>query len=284
MSYKSDPRGTRPVRLVVLHTTEGALTAAALGAYFYRPDVMASSHVGIGTDGIRQYVSYSRSAWTVRSGNPISDNAEICGFAHWTREQWLNDHRQLLDLAAGWVRGRCLARGIPIRKLSTAEVAAGKAGVIGHWDWTVGMRDGTHTDPGTGFPWDYVMNRAAAGAPSKEDNDMQPTDAVKDPGPGKWGHIWLNAQQNAAAVRQQLAGLISAVAQLAADPNIDETKLAELLDAAVAKHTPTAEENAAQMLPVVTAAVHDALGADNADQADAIVNAIVGRLQNGATA
>lgn len=163
MSYKSSPRGARPVRLIVLHTTEGALTAASLGAYFYRPDVAASSHVGIGTDGLKQYVSYSRSAWTVRSGNPVSDNAELCGFAHWTREQWLNDHRKVLDLAADWVKARCLARGIPRRKLTTSQVAAGAAGVIGHWDWTVGMRDGTHTDPGSQFPWDYVMNRAAQG-------------------------------------------------------------------------------------------------------------------------
>jgi N-acetyl-anhydromuramyl-L-alanine amidase AmpD len=29
--------------------------------------------------------------------------------------------------------------------------------VIGHIDWTVGMQDGTHTDPGTGFPWDLVL-------------------------------------------------------------------------------------------------------------------------------
>lgn len=171
MAYKSSARGTRPVRLIVLHTTEGALTAASLGAYFYRPDVQASSHVGIGSDGLKQYVSYDRSAWTVRSGNPISDNAELCGYAHWSRAEWLNNHRGTLDLAADWVRSRCLARGIPRRKLNAADVRAGAAGVIGHWDWTVGMSDGTHTDPGGQFPWDYVMQRAAQGGTNTNEED-----------------------------------------------------------------------------------------------------------------
>jgi hypothetical protein len=28
-----------------------------------------------------------------------------------------------------------------------------------------------------------------------QENDMQPTDAVKDPGPNRWGHTWLNTNQ-----------------------------------------------------------------------------------------
>ena len=70
----------------------------------------------------------------------------------------------MLDRTAAWIRSRCLARGIPIRKLTPAQVAAGLSGVIAHWDWTLGMRDGTHTDPGSGFPWDYVIARASEGS------------------------------------------------------------------------------------------------------------------------
>lgn len=171
MAYKSDPRGSRPVRLIVVHTAEGSRTAASLGSYFYNPATQASSHVGIDASNTLQYVSYDRSAWTVRSGNPISDNAELCAFAHWTREQWLStatadgclNPRAILDRTAAWIRSRCLARGIPIRKLSAAQVAAGDAGVIGHVEWTNGMHDGTHTDPGGGFPWDYVIAKASEG-------------------------------------------------------------------------------------------------------------------------
>jgi hypothetical protein len=154
-------RGTKPVRLVVLHTAEGARTVTELGNYFANASVQASSHVGIDDTGLEQYVPYSEAAWTILSANPISDNAELCGFAAWSRDVWLTQHMPMLRNAAAWIRGRCQARGIPIVKLTPAQVAAGRAGVIGHWDWTVGMHDGTHTDPGTAFPWDVVMSLAA---------------------------------------------------------------------------------------------------------------------------
>jgi hypothetical protein len=168
MAYKSSPRGDRPVRLVAVHTAEGARTAASLGSYFWQPEIEASSHVGIDASATLQYVGYDRAAWTLRSGNPISDNAELCAFADFTRAEWLgtaavrgcSNPRTVLDRTAAWIRSRCLARGIPIRRLTPAQVAAGQSGVIAHWDWTLGMHDGTHTDPGANFPWDYVISKA----------------------------------------------------------------------------------------------------------------------------
>jgi hypothetical protein len=161
LSPFSSARGSAPVRLVVVHTAEGARTVESLGAWFQRSSTQASSHAGIDDCRIETYVEYARAAWTVRNGNPISDNVELCGFAAWSREEWLNNHPNMLKLTAQWIRERCLARGIPIKKLTPAEVAAGKAGVIGHVDWTLGMKDGSHTDPGPGFPWDHVIQLAA---------------------------------------------------------------------------------------------------------------------------
>jgi hypothetical protein len=70
--------------------------------------------------------------------------------------------------------------------------------------------------------------RTAATVIKPEENDMQPTDPVKDPGGGKWGWIWLNTQLNAAAIRKMLAtqtgtisGLAEAVKQLAAKGSAD---------------------------------------------------------------
>jgi hypothetical protein len=151
------------VRLVVIHTAEGARTTGELANYFSGP-VEASSHAGIDDTKIEQYLPYDRAAWTMLAANPIADQVELCGFAAWTRDQWLTQHAAMLTLAAQWIRERCLARGIPIRKLAPAQLAAGEAGVCGHVDWTVGMRDGTHTDPGNDFPWDVVI-AAAAGTP-----------------------------------------------------------------------------------------------------------------------
>lgn len=172
MAYKSSPRGSRPVSLVALHSAEGARTARSLGAFFWKPETQASSHVGIDAHETMNYVGYDRAAWTLRSGNPISDNAEMCAFARWTRAQWMStgvvdgcvNPLAMLKNTAAWVRSRCLARDIPMVKLSPAQVAAGHRGVIAHWDWTIGKRDGSHTDPGSGFPWDYVMDLARGGA------------------------------------------------------------------------------------------------------------------------
>lgn len=154
-------RNGRAVRLVVIHTAEGALTAAALGNYFANPNSQVSSHVGIDDAATIQYVDYAYECWAMLSANPIADQAELCGFAAWTRDVWLTQHRGMLDQAAAWIRSRCLARGVPIVKLTPAQVGAGQAGACGHWDWTLGTGEGTHTDPGSAFPWDYVMNLAA---------------------------------------------------------------------------------------------------------------------------
>lgn len=159
MTLPSSSRNGQRVRLVVLHTAEGAQTNASLFGYFNRTQ-STSSHVGIDDAGISDvWVPYDRAAWTLRGGNPYSENAEMCAWARWTRAEWLT-HDALLTHAAAWVRSRCLARGIPIVKLSPAEVKAGKAGVCGHADYTYGTGDGTHTDPGPNFPWDIVINRA----------------------------------------------------------------------------------------------------------------------------
>lgn len=169
-------RGGARVRLVVVHTAEGARTVEALGRFF-QGRTQASSHVGIDDKRIEQYVDYSRAAWTLRSGNPISDNAELCGFASWSRAEWLR-HPRMLELAAQWIGERCRARGIPLRRLTPAQVAAGEAGVIGHHDWTVGKKEGSHWDPGPQFPWDLVMAKAG-GSPTPGGDEVSYDDAYR---------------------------------------------------------------------------------------------------------
>lgn len=158
----SQRAGGRKVSLVIVHTAQGARNVESLGAYFANAGNQVSSHVGIDDRTVMQYVPYSMAAWTAGGANSISDQAELCGFAEWTREQWIGEHRHMLELTAAWVRERCLARGIPIRKLTPAQVAAGESGVCGHGDWSSAMNDGNHWDPGE-FAWDVVMSLAGGG-------------------------------------------------------------------------------------------------------------------------
>jgi hypothetical protein len=187
MAYKYSERGTRPVSLIVIHTAEGARTAAALGAYFQRADIQASSHVGIDGSSTLQFVPYNKAAWTVRSGNPISENAELCGFARWTRPQWLStgtvdgvvNPRAMVSRAAAWARSRALARGIPLTHLTPVQVGQNAWGLIDHFAWTIGKKDGTHTDVGGSFPWDVFMAEVLEG----DDMSQQDIENIK-------GYMW----------------------------------------------------------------------------------------------
>lgn len=53
--------------------------------------------------------------------------------------------------------------------------------------------------------------------PLVEESDMEATDKAVDPGPDKWGHTWLNTQQNAAAIRALVDTLEPSVATLKTD-------------------------------------------------------------------
>lgn len=174
----SSPR-TTPVIWVVVHTAEGILKATDLAAFFERSDVVSAHAVADDDRLIEPLVPYERAAWTMRNGNSRSDNLELCGFARWTREEWLANHRGMLRHAGAWIRSRCQARGIPLRKIDAAAVKRGERGVIGHADYTAATGDGTHWDPGPGFPWDHVMATASG------EDDMSWDEAFPRPSDGK---------------------------------------------------------------------------------------------------
>lgn len=153
------------VRLLVLHTSEGARTVESLGAYLNRPEVAASYHGAVDDSRYAAYVNYSVAAWHVRDGNQESDGLCLCGWARWTEQEWLS-HGRMLDLAAAWLAERSRARGLPLRRLTDAECAAAlrddqhPGGVIDHWTYTRATGDGTHTDNGKLFPFNEVLARA----------------------------------------------------------------------------------------------------------------------------
>jgi hypothetical protein len=99
---------------------------------------------------------------------------------------------------------------------------------------------------------------------------------VKPKGDAYWYQRETYAQATRAA--QLAAANQAALAALARDPDITRDVLAAEVDAAVERHTPTAEQVAAAQLPHIQDAVREVLGEDNADQADAIIRALGTRL------
>lgn len=152
------------VRLIVVHTAEGATTYQSLGNYFANPNSGVSSHTGIDDTPniIGEYVARNNKAWTQANANPYSVATELCAFAAWTPTQW-NAHPTMLSNCAQWIAEEAATYGIPIRKLNSAQAQGGTTGVCGHVD--LGAAGGNHWDPGPNFPWDRVISMAQGGTP-----------------------------------------------------------------------------------------------------------------------
>jgi N-acetylmuramoyl-L-alanine amidase-like protein len=155
-------RGGSSVRLIVLHTAEGARTIESLGSYF-QGNVGASSHTGAddkaGTVG--EYVRRDNKAWTQANANPYSVAIELCGFAAWSTGEW-NQHPNMLANCAAWIAEEAAHYGIPIKRLSASEAQGGGRGVCQHVD--LGAAGGGHWDCGSGFPMDAVLDMARGGS------------------------------------------------------------------------------------------------------------------------
>jgi N-acetylmuramoyl-L-alanine amidase len=161
-------RGGADVRLVVVHTAEGATTIEELGNFFASPSSGVSSHTGIDDKAgiIGEYVPRSGKAWTAGNANPVAVQTELCAFAKWTPSEW-DKHPNMLDNCARWIAEEAKAFGIPITKLSASQAQGSGRGVCQHND--LGSWGGGHWDCGGGFPIDDVLDAARRYAGGEED-------------------------------------------------------------------------------------------------------------------
>jgi len=152
-------RGGATVRLIVLHTAEGATTIESLGSWFANPSADVSSHTGIDDKAgvIGEYVKRGNKAWTAANANPVAVQTELCAFAKWSTAEW-NKHPNMLDNCARWIAEEADAFGIPITKLSPSQAQGSGRGVCQHND--LGSWGGGHWDCGDGFPIDSVLSKA----------------------------------------------------------------------------------------------------------------------------
>jgi len=159
-------RGGRTPYLIVLHTAEGATTIESLGNFFANGNNQVSSHTGADDKKavIGEYVTRGNAAWTQAAWNEEAVALELCGFASWSRSNWLNNHGNMLDNAAAWVREEADRYGIPLVALSSGQAQGGSRGVCQHVN--LGSSGGGHVDCGSGFPMDELIKRAKGGGAS----------------------------------------------------------------------------------------------------------------------
>jgi hypothetical protein len=147
------------VRLIVLHTAEGARTYQSLGSFFANPSSGVSSHTGIDdTPGVIGEYVRDHKAWTQGNANPYSVATELCAFAEWSPDEWAR-HPDMLANCAQWVAEEAAKYDIPIVRLSADQAQDGYSkGVCQHVD--LGAAGGGHWDCGPGFPMDQVIAMA----------------------------------------------------------------------------------------------------------------------------
>lgn len=160
--------GRSSVRLIVLHTTEGAQDLDSLWNWFKNPSAKVSSHVAADNKRrglIDEYVKRHHSAWAQGNYNGVSTCIEMCtpkGAANgWSRDYWLNHQGWMLETCAAWVAEEARAYNIPLVRLSPSAAQGSGRGLCGHVD--IQPRD--RTDPGKGFPWDWVIAKAKGQSP-----------------------------------------------------------------------------------------------------------------------
>jgi len=195
-------RGGAAVRLIVLHTAEGARTYQSLGSFFSSSSVQASSHVGADDtpNTVGEYVHRPNKAWTQAQFNPVCVSMELCAFAAWSTDEW-NQHPNMLENCAKWIREESEYWKVPITRLTPSQAQGSGRGVCQHVD--LGAAGGGHHDCGPGFPMDRVLEMARGGTPPKpnEVEDMAIAAAVTAGGTlevfveAKDGSVWHTWQK-----------------------------------------------------------------------------------------
>jgi hypothetical protein len=155
MSPNYSSRGGSAVKVIVLHTAEGATTIESLGNFFASSSSGVSSHTGADDKPgiVGEYVDRPNKAWTQGNANPYCVSIEMCAFAKWTTAEW-DKHPNILANTAAWIAEEAAHFNIPIVR-STSH------GVCQHVD--LGASGGGHWDCGTGFPMDRVLSMASGG-------------------------------------------------------------------------------------------------------------------------
>lgn len=166
--------GRNNPRWIVIHTMEYPKVANAAewcAQYFTNPETPRSAHYCVDANSIAQSVRDVDGAWHTTgfaAGLEINRNSigiEHAGYAAQSATDWQDAYNQSqLDLSANLVRELARRFNIPVRHLSVAEIRAGMPGIAGHVEFNAATGSGSHTDPGTNFPWDQYIQKVQRGS------------------------------------------------------------------------------------------------------------------------
>lgn len=160
----------KPIRRIVIHCTAGlepGIRAAARSTVAYSKRTSRPSSFHYCADA-RESVQYAYDSVVAFHAPPNQHSLgyELCcslkdeGRDHWDQA----DHQAMLHIAAKDCAALALAYGIPIRRLTVAQLRAGERGFAGHVDVRDAFHQTSHWDPGPHFPWAHFLKLVAGEA------------------------------------------------------------------------------------------------------------------------
>ena len=163
---------TSPVSLIVLHTDEASErpdNAENVAKFFATTDRDASAHYCCDNNSIVCCVKEEDVAFGAPHVNHNGIHIEQSGDAAQRAREWEDDFSQtmLRTQVAPLVADIARRHAIPIKHLTNDELRRGARGIIGHSQASQ-VFGGTHTDPGSDYPWGFVISRARALAVTKK--------------------------------------------------------------------------------------------------------------------
>lgn len=177
------PVAHRDINLIVIHDMEypeKTTAAEDCAAFFHNqphsPITGSSAHYCCDDSSIVQCVRDHDVAWAAPGANHDGLHFEHAGYASQKKRDWADKFSTaMLKRSAHLVARKCHRYHIPIRFLTPDDVKAGHSGITGHLQITesgIGGVDGTHTDPGTSFPWHRYIRYVKAYADGREPVDF----------------------------------------------------------------------------------------------------------------
>lgn len=153
--HDSGARKASSIRLVVIHSAEGSSAAGV--ASFFAGSAQASTQLAADGKECWRMLPDLVIPWGAPGANSDGLHIEICGFAKWDRNEWLQ-HEKMLRRSAWKVAKWCWQYGIPVRWLTDKQLANGTArGLTQHIQVSRVFKGSDHWDPGPHFPSDTFI-------------------------------------------------------------------------------------------------------------------------------
>lgn len=208
-SSSNQSRNGVNVDAIFIHTQEGGGGDAAaedLGNFIKNPANQVSYHrlFSQASDAgvtVVDCVDTGRASWSVLSGNNRSINYCFAGSrASWTRAQWMKQSNAI-DVAAWFMVQDGKKYAIPLKIVkpvyrgNDAVYEDRIPGISDHRYVTEVLDDGSHTDVGPNFPWDYLEERIKFWVGEKPADPTTPTVPAPDYDKETWDQLRIEWPQ-----------------------------------------------------------------------------------------